>query len=88
MLLVVLYVDELLITSSSAAGLSSIKYSLNKAFNMTDLGLLRQLIGLEVSKKNSEIMISQSRYSSDMLKRFHMEDCKATPFPFPIKHQD
>ena len=27
-------------------------------------------------------MISQSRYSSDMLKRFHMEDCKATPRPF------
>ena len=27
-------------------------------------------------------MISQSRYSSDMLKRFHMEDCKAAPCPF------
>ena len=27
-------------------------------------------------------MISQSRYSSDMLKRFHMQDCKATPCPF------
>ena len=27
-------------------------------------------------------MISQSRYSSDMLKRFHMEDCKAAPYPF------
>ena len=27
-------------------------------------------------------MISQSRYSLDMLRRFHMEECKATPFPF------
>ena len=27
-------------------------------------------------------MISQSRYSSDMLKIFHMEDCKESPFPF------
>ena len=27
-------------------------------------------------------MISQSRYSLDMLKIFHMEDCKASPFPF------
>ena len=41
LLLVVLYVDDLLITSSSVAGLSSIKSALNKAFSMNDLGLLR-----------------------------------------------
>ena len=82
LLLVVLYVDDLLITSSSTAGLSSIKSALNKAFTMTDLGLLRQFIGLEVSQKTSGIMISQSRYSSYMLKRFHMEDCKAALCPF------
>ena len=82
MILIVLYVDYLLITRRSATGLRSIKYTLNKAFTMTDLGLLRQFIGLEVSQKNSRIMISQSRYSSDMLKIFHMEDCKAAPRPF------
>ena len=27
-------------------------------------------------------MISQSIYSFDMLRIFHMEDCKAIPFPF------
>ena len=27
-------------------------------------------------------MISKFRYSSDMLKRFHMEDYKASPYPF------
>ena len=56
--LVVLYVDDLIITSSSVAGLGSIKYDLNKSFAMNDLGLLRQFIGLEVSQKTSEIMIS------------------------------
>ena len=49
---------------------------------MTDLVLLRQFIGLEVSQKTSGIMFSQSRYSSNMLKRFHMEDCKVAPYPF------
>ena len=58
LLLVVLYVDDLLITSSSAAGLSSIKSSLNKSFSMTDLGLLRQFIGLKASQNTSGIMIS------------------------------
>ena len=74
MLLVVLYVDDLLITRSSIAGLSSIKFSLNRVFAMIDLGLLRQFIGIEVTHNTSGIMISQSKYSSDMLKRFHMED--------------
>ena len=58
LLLVVLYVDDLLITSSSVVGFRSIKNALNKAFAMTDLGLLRQFIGIEVSKNNSGIMIS------------------------------
>ena len=50
LLIVVLYVDEFLIASSSAAILSSIKSVLNKAFTMTILGPLRQFIGLEVSQ--------------------------------------
>ena len=50
-LLVVLYVDELLITRSFVVGLRSIKSTLNKAFTMTDSGLLRKFIGLEVSQK-------------------------------------
>ena len=79
---IVLYVDGLLIGSSSAVGLRSIKSALSEAFTMIDLGLLKQFIGLEVSQKNSGIMISQSRYSLDILIRFHMEDCKETPFPF------
>ena len=49
---------------------------------MTDLGPLRQFISLEVSQNTLGIMISQSKYSSDMPKRFHMEDCKASPCPF------
>ena len=49
LILIVLYVGDLFITRSSAAGLRSIKYALNKAFAMIDLGLLRQFIGLEVS---------------------------------------
>ena len=58
LLLVVLYVDELIITSSYTIGLSSIKSALNKAFSMTDLGLLRQFIGLELSQNTLGIMIS------------------------------
>ena len=81
-LLIMLYVDDLFITSNSVTGLRSIKYALNKAFAMTNLGMLRQFIGLKVSQNTLGIMLSQSRYSLDMLRIFHMEDYNATPFPF------
>ena len=51
MLLIVLYLDEFIITRSFVAGLRRIKEFLNKEFDMTDLGLLRQFIGPEVSQK-------------------------------------
>ena len=41
LLIVVLYVDELLITGGSAIGLRDIKSLLSKKFSMTDLGMLR-----------------------------------------------
>ena len=49
---------------------------------MTDIGLLRVFIGIEVSQKTLGIMISYSKYSSNMLRIFHMEYCKSTPCPF------
>ena len=57
-LLIFLYVDDLIITSGSVAGLRRIKSYLSKEFSMIDLGMLRQFIGLEVNKKASRIMIT------------------------------
>ena len=80
--MIVLYVDDFLITSISVARLRSIKSALDKAFAIIDLGLLRRFIGLEVSQNTLGIMISQSRYSLDMIRIFHMEYCNASLFSF------
>ena len=82
LLVIILCVDNLLITSGSAAGLRGIKSSLSNSISMTDLGLLRKFIGLEVNKKSSGFIITQSRYTRDFFKRFHITDCKEAPFPF------
>ena len=49
-IIIVLYVDELLITGSTVASISVIKTSLNNAFEMSDLGLLKQFLGSKLSK--------------------------------------
>ena len=73
---------EFLITSTSIAGLIGMNSALNESFTMTNLGFLRNFIGLDVNQKASRIMITHYRYIGDLLKRFHMTDCKEAPFPF------
>ena len=66
--MIVLYVDDLLITSGLATGLRNIKSNLSKEFSMIDVGLLRYFIVLEVNKKASGRMITQSIYIGYFLK--------------------
>ena len=50
-IIIFLYVEELLITGSTIASISAIKTALHNAFEMSDLGLLKQFLGLEIEQK-------------------------------------
>jgi hypothetical protein len=43
---------------------------------------LHYFLGLQVLQNNEGIFLSQSKYACDLLRRFHMDDCKPTPSPF------
>ena len=49
LLLVVLYVDDLLITGSSASSITAVKTALHDMFSMTDMGLLHYFLSLEIN---------------------------------------
>eukprot|EP00253_Pinus_taeda_P012224 PITA_12224 len=49
---------------------------------MTDLGHLHYFLGLQVLQSKEGISLSQSKYACDILRLFHMEDCKPAPSPF------
>ena len=54
LMIILLYVDDLLITRSSQVKIASLKGAMNQAFSMTDLGLLSQFLGLEISQTKLE----------------------------------
>ena len=58
-IIIFLYFYELLITGSTVASISSIKTALHNAFEMGDLGLLRQFLGLEIKQNSDGIMVTQ-----------------------------
>lgn len=80
-LIVVLYVDDLLFLGSNEEIVNNFKKEMKEEFEMTDLGLLRYFLGIEVQQLEHGIFISQSKYATNILKRFQMETCKSTPTP-------
>ena len=59
------------------------KKEFREFFTITDLGELKQVVGLEVSKdpQGEYIKISQKQYIKKILKRFGMEDSKPCKMP-------
>jgi hypothetical protein len=90
LLLLVLYVDDLLITSCSTSTIVAVKRILHDRFLMKDMALLHFFLGLEISQDASGIKLSQAKYARDLLERFHMTDYKyyLTPFLSGVKLED
>ena len=58
LIIIVLYVDDLLISGSIIASISAIKTTLHNAFEISDLGLLKQFLGLEIEQNYDVIMVT------------------------------
>jgi hypothetical protein len=82
LIILVLYVDDLILTSSDSKLLTHVKSSLKKTFEMNELNYLHYFLGLQVLQTKKGIFLSQSKYVCDLLCHFHMEDSKPTPSPF------
>ena len=82
LIILVIYVDDLILTGSDPNHINHVKYSLKNKFEMTDLGHLHYFLGLQVLQSKEGITLSQSKHACDPLHHFHMEDCKPTPSPF------
>ena len=54
---------------------------------MTDLGLMSFFLGIEVKQDHGGILIHQKKYAREILKKFHMEDCKSTTSPMNQKEK-
>jgi hypothetical protein len=63
LLLLVLYVDDLLITGCSTSAIVAVKRILHDRFLMTDMGPLHFFLGLEISQDASGIKLSQAKYA-------------------------
>eukprot|EP00253_Pinus_taeda_P023702 PITA_23702 len=79
--IVVLYVDDLIFTGNDDFLIANFKEVIKSEFEMTDLGLLKYFLGIEVKQIENDIFISQRKYVANILEWFKMHNNKPTPTP-------
>ena len=51
---------------------------------MTELGLMKYFLGLEVTQTDQGIFICHHKYATDILQRFKMDKCKLAETPISL----
>nr|GFB11199.1 ribonuclease H-like domain, reverse transcriptase, RNA-dependent DNA polymerase [Tanacetum cinerariifolium] len=80
-LLVGVYVDDLIITSTPKKEIEKFKAQMEEKFEMSDLGLLAYYLGIEATQTGGDILIKQSAYANKILKESEMIDYNETLIP-------
>jgi hypothetical protein len=78
---IVIYVDDLIITRDSDADIFDLKKLLKQEFEMKDLGELRYFLGIEVIQSLKGIWLLQRQYALNKLSKYGMMGCKPISIP-------
>eukprot|EP00253_Pinus_taeda_P023781 PITA_23781 len=80
-LIIVLYVDDVIFTGNDDYLIENFKTIMKEEFEVTDMGLLRYFLGIEVEQNGNGIFISQVKYVNEVLEKFNMQESKAVITP-------
>ena len=67
MTFLLIYVDDIVLTTSSTTLLQKIILSLHREFDMTDLGALNYFLGISVTRDTTGMFLSQKKYAMELL---------------------
>jgi transposase InsO family protein len=80
-ILLLLYVDDMIITGDDITGIQELKQFLSQHFEMKDLGPLSYFLGLEISSSSDGYYLTHAKYISDLLSRANLTDSKIVDTP-------
>ena len=83
-ILLLLYVDDMIITGDNLSDIEELKDFLNQQFEMKDLGHLSYFLGLEITHSTDGLYITQAKYTLDLLSRAGLTDNKTVDTPVKL----
>lgn len=78
---ILVYVDDILITGNQTSQVKDITVSLNKLFALKDLGELDFFLGIQVNNTCEGLLLTQTKYIRDLLKKTKMLTAKDITTP-------
>lgn len=81
LMIIVVYVDDMFLSSNNANWMTKIKRDLAKEFQITDLGEINHCLGMDFIRDKQGLCISQKPYIENLLDRFGMRDSKTVLKP-------
>ncbi|CAM8910995.1 unnamed protein product [Rhodiola kirilowii] len=85
-LILLVYVDDVIITGNSEELISEVKQFIHEKFRIKDLGQLKYFPGLEVARSTDGIFLHQQKYALELLEEHNLTDCKPAKMPMTLKH--
>ena len=76
--------DDIVITGSDQDAIQKLKQHLFSHFQTKDLGKLKYFLSIKVAQSNSGVVISQRKYTLDILADTSMLDCKPVDTPMDL----
>lgn len=86
-LYVLIYVDDLLITSNSLPVITKFKTALSTTFRMKDLGTLKYFLSIEVARNAEDINLCQWKYTLEMVSEVGLPGTKPVSSPMEPNHK-
>ncbi|KAD5962053.1 hypothetical protein E3N88_13526 [Mikania micrantha] len=84
---ILLYVDDILLVTSSATLRHHFMSLLATEFAMKDLGPLSYFLGIAVTRQPSSYFLSQQKYALEVLERAGLSSCNPAITPVDTKHK-
>jgi hypothetical protein len=78
---ILIYVDDIIIMSSSPSATNRLIHQLETEFAVKDLGTLGYFLGIEVHHTLTGLVLTQHKYIQDLLQRTNMTSCNGVPTP-------
>lgn len=82
--LLLVYVDDIIITGSNTLAIESLKNFLQSKFQLHDLGSPKYFLGIEIARSKHGIYLTQRKYALELISDSGISGAK--PFDTPVEH--
>ncbi|KAF3772145.1 Retrovirus-related Pol polyprotein from transposon TNT 1-94 [Nymphaea thermarum] len=79
--LLLVYVDDMIVTGDDKEETTRLKGLLSTEFDLKDLGKLKYFLGIEIARSDTTLVLSQRKYTLDLLKETGKLGCRPASTP-------